>query len=155
LEFKLGRFFLLRVPSGSELISYIRKYAKDLSINTGVLWLIGSFRRTKIGFFIEEEGSYKVIDVNEFTEVINASGNISLVNGEPFIHVHVALGRVDGSCIGGHLIEGIVFIAEVWIQELIDGELKRVREGSLYLLPLEQPHSELGGESVQNTNSAR
>ncbi|MCS7128981.1 MAG: DUF296 domain-containing protein [Sulfolobales archaeon] len=148
MEFKSGRFFLLRVPSGSELVNYIRKYVKDLDISTGIFWLIGSFHRAKIGFFIEEEGSYKTIDVNEFTEVINASGNISLVNGEPFIHVHVALGRMDGSCIGGHLIEGIVYIAEVWIQELIDEELKRVKEGSLHLWPLEQLPNELGGGRV-------
>lgn len=148
MEFKSGRFFLLRVPSGSELISYVKRYAKDLGIGTGVFWLIGAFRRAKVGFFIEEEGSYRAIDVNEFTEVINASGNISSIDGEPFIHVHVALGRMDGSCIGGHLIEGIVFIAEVWIQELIGGELKRVKEGSLYLWPLEQPLVSLGGGRV-------
>lgn len=148
MEFKPGRFFLLRVPSGSELVSYIKRYAKDLCISTGVFSLIGAFRRAKIGFFIEEEGLYRTIDVNEFTEVISASGNISLIDGEPFIHVHVALGRMNGSCIGGHLIEGVVFIAEVWIQELIGGELKRVKEGSLYLWPLEQPLMNLGGERV-------
>ncbi len=137
MELKPGRFFLIRVPSGSELISYIKKCAEDLGISVGIFWLIGSFRRAKIGFFMEEEGSYRTIDVNEFTEVINASGNISSIDGEPFIHAHVALGRMDGSCIGGHLIEGEVFIVEVWIQELIGGGLKRVKEGSLYLWPLE------------------
>ncbi len=148
MEFKPGRFFLIRVPSGSELVDYIKNYVKDLGISTGVLWLIGAFRRAKIGFFMEDEGLYRTTDVNEFTEVVSASGNISSIDGEPFIHVHVALGRTDGSCIGGHLIEGVVFTAEVWIQELIGGELKRVKEGSLYLWPLEQPLINLGEERV-------
>ena len=46
-------------------------------------------------------------------------GNISLLDGEPFVHVHVTLADKDGSAIGGHLDEG----TKVWLIEAIITEL--------------------------------
>ncbi|MBA3778111.1 MAG: DUF296 domain-containing protein [Chloroflexi bacterium] len=43
-------------------------------------------------------------------------GNAALREEEPFLHLHVALGRSDLTVIGGHLREAIVHpTLEVWL----------------------------------------
>jgi predicted DNA-binding protein with PD1-like motif len=41
-------------------------------------------------------------------EVLSLTGNLALDDNEPFFHVHVALGRRDGSARGGHLFAATV-----------------------------------------------
>ncbi|MEM4570530.1 MAG: DUF296 domain-containing protein, partial [Desulfurococcaceae archaeon] len=64
----------------------------------------------------------------------NLSGNISIKEGEPFVHVHAVVGKRDGSTYSGHLVEAKVFVAEVLIMELAGGaELVRQKHGGLWL----------------------
>jgi uncharacterized protein len=47
--------------------------------------------------------------VNEQTEVASLIGDIGVdPQGDPAIHVHLVLGRRDGSAVDGHLAQGYV-----------------------------------------------
>jgi hypothetical protein len=60
-------------------------------------------------------------------EVLALGGNISLKDGQPFVHAHVILADGDGGAYGGHLAENsVVFALEFVIQELkADSSLHR------------------------------
>ncbi|NJE47567.1 DUF296 domain-containing protein [Thermococcus sp. GR7] len=125
MRFSRGRNFLFRVPEGKELLSFINEFARKNNVLIGTVSAIGSLRNPKIGYFVEEEGQYKVIELKGIYELVSLSGNISLKDGEPFAHIHVALGDSEGRLWGGHLVEGEVFVAEVYIQELLGEPLER------------------------------
>ena len=125
MRFSRGRNFLLRVPEGKELLGFINDFSKKNNVLIGTVSAIGSLRNPKIGYFDESAGEYKVIELGGLYELVSLSGNISLKDGEPFAHVHVALGAPDGKLYGGHLIEGEIFVAEVFIQELLGEPLER------------------------------
>ena len=139
MRFSRGRNFLFRVPEGEELLGFINDFAKKNNIIIGAVSAIGSLRDPKIGYFDEAAGGYKVIELSGLYELVSLSGNISLKDGEPFAHIHVALGGPDGSLYGGHLVEGEVFVAEVFIQELL-GELleRKPQENGLTLWDAEE-----------------
>jgi hypothetical protein len=70
--------------------------------------------------------------------VASLTGNIALVDGEPFLHVHAVLGLPDGSARAGHVLE-----AHVWptLEVVLTAWSKRVRrsrdeESGLELLDL-------------------
>jgi len=136
---RFSRNFLFRVPEGEELLGFINSFAKKNNVLIGTVSAIGSLRNPKIGYFDENAGEYKVIKLSGLYELVSLSGNISLKDGEPFAHVHVALGAPDGKLYGGHLIEGEVFVAEVFIQELL-GELleRKPQENGLTLWDAEE-----------------
>ena len=41
---------------------------------------------------------------SEQMEITNLTGNISLKNGNVYLHLHVTASRRDYTCIGGHLL---------------------------------------------------
>ncbi len=134
MEFSIGRSFLFRVPEGGELLSFINRFAEAKGIKTGTVNAIGSLKNPKIGYFDEGAGEYRVIELTGTYELVSLMGNISIKDGKPFAHIHVALGDSEGKLWGGHLSEGEVFVAEVFIQELLGGTLERKeRENGLSL----------------------
>ncbi|ASJ00316.1 PPC domain-containing DNA-binding protein [Thermococcus gorgonarius] len=128
MRFSKGRSFMFRVPEGEELLSYINRFAERQNVLIGTVSGIGSLRNPKIGYFDKTAGEYKVIELSGLYELVSLSGNISLKDGKPFAHIHVALGSPDGKLYGGHLIEGEVFVAEVFIQELLGEPLERKKQ---------------------------
>ena len=139
MRFSKGRAFLFRVPEGKELLSFINGFAKKHNVLIGTVSVIGTLRDPKIGYFEEDKKQYKVIELKGTYELISALGNISLKDDEPFAHIHVSLGDKEGKMLGGHLVEGEVFVAEVFIQELL-GELleRKPKESGLALWDAEE-----------------
>jgi predicted DNA-binding protein with PD1-like motif len=119
------RVFLFRVPEGSEFLEYLSGFAERHGIGRAYVSAIGSFSEARVAYYSFEEQRYIPVDVGERVELLSATGNISVLNGKPFPHVHVVLGRRDGSTIGGHLLRGVVVLAEVYVQEVAGGALER------------------------------
>lgn len=136
--FKPGSAYLFRVPEGEELLSYISRFARERGIRAGVVNAIGALKECTIGFYDQRKQEYEYMRIEEEVELVNLSGNISIKNGEPFVHAHVVLGKRDGSTYSGHLVEAKVFVAEVFVVELVGGvELIREKYGGLWLWRLE------------------
>jgi hypothetical protein len=57
--------------------------------------------------------------------MVSCVGNVSLSDGKPFVHAHVVLADERGSTKAGHLVEGIVFAAEVHLRRLEGLKLER------------------------------
>ncbi|HII61339.1 PPC domain-containing DNA-binding protein [Pyrococcus horikoshii] len=123
--FSLGRTYLFRVPEGEELLTYIKNFCKKEGIETAIINGIGTLKNPKIGYFLEEKKEYKVIPLKGSYELISLIGNVSLKDGEPFVHAHVSLGNEEGIVFGGHLVEGEVFVAEIFLQELKGEKIER------------------------------
>jgi predicted DNA-binding protein with PD1-like motif len=62
-------------------------------------------------------------------EIATCVGNISMKEGEPFVHAHAVLADRNGNAKGGHLLEGKVFAAEVHLFELVGEKIVRRNDG--------------------------
>lgn len=78
------------------------------TIRAGAFTGLGAFRRARVAFFDVAENEYRDRALDEQLEVVSLVGNVAVHEGEPLVHAHVALGRPDGSLVGGHLQEGVV-----------------------------------------------
>jgi len=139
MEFKPGRVFLLRVPEGKELLSFVNEFAERKGIKTAIVKGIGSLRNPVVGYYSEEIRAYKKIELLGTFELLTLLGNISLRDKKPFAHLHVTLGNAAGDVFGGHLIRGEVFVAELYIQELLGEPLVRKDRGNNLSLWDEEP----------------
>lgn len=107
---KLGERYLIRLEPEEEALTALRAWAQNEDVGCAALWAIGAMRRATVGHFDPTARTYHRIQVEEQVEVLSLMGNVArAADGTPIVHVHVVLSRPDGSTVGGHLMEGIVF----------------------------------------------
>ena|SRR5438445_9142289 len=99
------RTYLLVFHTGQEVTKGLVAFARKHKLTAGHLTGIGAVRDAVVGYFDPEKKVYLRVHEKEQMEVLSLTGNLSLDNDAPFFHVHVALGRRNGSARGGHLFE--------------------------------------------------
>ncbi len=125
--YKTGRKILRGLPHDGDLLGEIEKLARRENIKTGSVTVIGAVQKARVGYYDQETHEYLETGVEEPMEISSCLGNISLKDGEIFIHAHINLAARDGRVIGGHLAPGTrIFAAECLIEELMGVELERL-----------------------------
>jgi hypothetical protein len=127
-EYKLGRSFLVRLKHEAELPKAIADFAEDKKIGVATFTLVGSLKRAKIAYYDQKEKQYRVIELQGPQEIASCAGNISHYDKKPFVHAHVVLADEHGDARAGHLLEGVVFAAELHLQELEGPRLQRAHD---------------------------
>jgi predicted DNA-binding protein with PD1-like motif len=136
-EYSASKELIIRLEHGADLVQSITELAKDKSIEAGSFTAIGALKRARLGYYDQKNHEYREIEIDTPHEMASCIGNISLRDGEPFVHAHVVLADETGNTKAGHLFEGIVFAAEVRLHQL---------EGPR----LERKHDEVTGLSLWN-----
>jgi predicted DNA-binding protein with PD1-like motif len=124
-EYKAGKELMVRIKHDSELIQSITEIAKNEGIKGGSFVAIGALKRAKFGYYDQKKHEYQPIEIETPQEIASCIGNISSKDGVPFVHAHAVLANKKGDTKAGHLLEGIVFAAEVHIRELAGPNLER------------------------------
>ena len=101
--------FLLVFERGDEIGKTLTTLARERAIHGASFTAIGACRRATIAYWNPDTKEYEKIEVDEQVEVVSLTGNIALgEDGQPRVHAHVALGKRDGTLIGGHFLSGEV-----------------------------------------------
>lgn len=103
------RIFALVLQAGEEAMAALTQLAETERLRAAQITGIGAFEKAVIRYFDWSDKSYRDIPVNEQVEVASLLGDISIGPDErPVIHVHLVLGRHDGTALAGHLKSGRV-----------------------------------------------
>jgi predicted DNA-binding protein with PD1-like motif len=124
-EYKASNEFIVRVEHNSDLVQSITELARNKGIKAANFTAIGALKRARLGYYDQKNHEYREIKVDLPHEIASCVGNISLKDGEPFTHAHVVLADEKGNTKAGHLLEGIVFAAEVHLRQLEGPNLER------------------------------
>ena len=96
--------YALVLDTDDDALPCITQFAKAQKLAGSELTAIGAFRDVVLGYFDWQRKDYKRIPVDEQVEVVSMIGDIAIGDGEPALHVHVVIGRADGTAMGGHLL---------------------------------------------------
>ena len=114
-----GEAAFARLAKGGDLLRELTRAANEVGIEAGTVQVIGAVTRLNLGYYDQERREYDTLRFAEHLEIASGLGNVSLRDGEPFVHLHVVASRANGSTIGGHLMEGsTVFAAEAYFRTL-------------------------------------
>lgn len=103
------RTFAVILQTGDEAVAQIKAFADREKLSAAQLTAIGALSRAVLGYFDWDTKDYRRIPVDEQAEVASFIGDIALdKDGKRSLHVHVVLGRRDGSACAGHLFEAHV-----------------------------------------------
>lgn len=126
-EAHAGRAFVGRLATGTDLLAEIQRFCVEQGIRAAWVSVIGAVSHAAFGYYEQDERRYLELSSEFHHEITAFTGNISIRDGEPFLHAHATFASRDGNSVGGHLLPGCrVFVAEVTIREMSDVELERV-----------------------------
>lgn len=128
VKLTFGRTFLLRAPYDSDLIEFITEQAKKHKIALASFTAVGAFKSAKLAFYDQTKHEYLPNLLDYPQEIASCIGNISLKEGEPFVHAHAVLADESGNTKAGHLLEGKVFAAEIHAMELLGPTIERRKD---------------------------
>ena len=120
-----GRNLVVRAKHDSDLVEFLTELAKKNRIMVATFTAIGALKYAKLGFYDQKTHEYVETLLLTPQEIASCVGNISMKEGEPFVHTHAVLADRDGNTKAGHLLEGKVFAAEVHLIELLGTKLVR------------------------------
>jgi hypothetical protein len=124
-EYKPNRELIWHIEHDSDLIQSITEIARNKGIRIGTFTAIGALKHARVGYYDQKDHEYRKIEIDSPHEIASCIGNISIKDGEPFIHAHAVLADEKGNTKAGHLFEGTVFAAEVHLCELEGPRLER------------------------------
>lgn len=114
-----GPIHLVRLNTGADLLDGITAFAADSGTTTAWLTYLGAVSRASLRYYDQERREYRDFEIDRPLEVVSGVGNVSLLDGEPFVHTHAAFADSSGAAFGGHLNRGTkVWAIEIQIQQL-------------------------------------
>ena len=103
------RTFAVVLETGDEVMASLQSFVKARRIAAAQITAIGAFRSVVLKYFDWESKKYLSIGVDEQVEVASLIGDVALApSGEPALHIHLVVGRRDGTALAGHLGSAIV-----------------------------------------------
>jgi len=124
-ECSAGKELMVRLKHDADLVQSIAELARSKGVEAGSFTAIGALKSARLGYYDQSSHEYREIRIDSPCELASCTGNISLKDGEPFAHIHVVLADEAGNTKAGHLLEGIVFAAEVHLRQLKGPKLER------------------------------
>lgn len=125
---RFGDVLVVRLDRGEEIISTLAELAKREKISLATVQGIGACDQVKYSLYNVAERSYSPNELSEELELISLNGNMSMMDGEQYNHLHATFGRADGSVVGGHLNEAIISgTGEIFVH-MISGEVERSKD---------------------------
>jgi predicted DNA-binding protein with PD1-like motif len=125
-SYKTKRIFTGRLPMGADLYESISRICTEEDIKIGKITVLGAVTKAAVAYYEQDKKEYKAITFDKHLEILNCTGNVSLKDGKPFVHMHATLADSQGGVLGGHVTTGtLVFACEVTIEELEGKALDR------------------------------
>lgn len=103
------RVFAVILETGEAVMESLQRFAEAERLTAAQITGIGAFSEAGLRYFDWEQKEYLPIPVKEQVEVASLIGDVAVSpEGKPALHVHLVLGRRDGTALAGHLAEARV-----------------------------------------------
>jgi predicted DNA-binding protein with PD1-like motif len=112
-----------KLSHGGDLLEEVTDICRKENIQLGRVEALGAVQRARLGFYNQQTHEYQFHVVDQPLEITKLVGNVSLKDGNPFVHAHITLADKTGNAYGGHLAPGTLVFACEFILEAFDGPI--------------------------------
>lgn len=126
-----GEMIILRLDKGEEVVSSLIELAQREKIRTANISGIGALSETIMGCFNGERKEFVGKEYRGDLELLSLLGNITVKDGEPYIHLHIAIADETGMTFGGHLKSAIIGMTGEFFVQICDLSVDRRFDDSL------------------------
>lgn len=123
-----GNQIVLRVDRGEEVMETIGMLCEKEGIRLGSIVGLGAADHLVMGLYDVEKQEFSEIKLDKPLEITSIVGNITEMDGKPYLHIHVNASDAEGHAYGGHLkAVRISGTSEIFIT-VIDGYVGREKD---------------------------
>lgn len=99
---------LIVINRGENVMAQLASYAKERKLKSAWMSGLGGSGEVILGFYDIGSKEYEWKKFDWPLEIVNLTGNLSWVDGEPFWHVHGTFSSRNLQAVGGHVKELVV-----------------------------------------------
>lgn len=136
---KLGNQFILRMETGEDILKNLKDFCNLKGIEAAKVSGIGAVRGARISYFDMQGGVFIDNEIPGDVELLSLMGNISVMDGQAFPHLHVTLADENFKVSGGHFSAGYAGATTEIFVEVFEGRLESryYQESGMRLLALQ------------------
>lgn len=133
--------YLLRLERDEEVTESLTRFLEEKEIRAGTVSGLGGVADAELGFYDLPTKTYlrRVIPGN--LELVNYLGNVTLLDGKPFIHAHAVVSGKDYQAYSGHFFKARVAVTGEFVIRPADWNVRRIPDdfSGLKLMDLGNP----------------
>ena len=129
--------YIIYVEQNEPIMETLTKFCKSQNIVNGQISGIGAIKEIDFGAYDLETKKYIRQVFDNLWELTSFQGNITLNDGEPFIHAHITVSNHNLDVKGGHLFEAKVGAVGEFILKKIETNGKREYDPNIGLFCME------------------
>lgn len=134
---KFENEIVISLETDDSIHDSIKEICRLENVSMGTINGFGGVRYLKVGIWNNNQNDYDYLVEDQCSmELLNVTGNISMLDGKPHTHIHVTAADTNFRVFGGHLVDGIVQnLMELYIYPG-EGKIDRVKRKSWYFMDL-------------------
>ena len=125
---QFGNTYMLRIDLGEDIVESLKKLCEDEHILLGRVEAIGATDHAVVGVYDPAKKEYYPETINEFMEIASLNGNITAMDGKPYIHLHATLADRRHGIHGDHVLEMRVGATCEMFVTVLDGAVNRQKD---------------------------
>lgn len=116
---------VVRLDPGDEIVNCMLTLAKKENITLAEISGLGAVNEFTAGVFRIAEKKFQPNHFEGEFEITSLVGTLSTMNGEPYCHLHMSAGDVNGQVYGGHLSSATISATGEIVVRVIEGAVDR------------------------------
>lgn len=105
---RFGEDIVARLEVGEEVVASLAEIAEREGVTFAEVSGIGAADEFDVSVYDVKAKVYFDNTFREPLEITSLSGTVTEMNGAPYVHIHAAACRRDGTAVGGHLKRAVV-----------------------------------------------
>ena len=140
---KIGAAYVVRLEIGEELVTSLAALCRQENIRLASVSGIGATDDCDMSVYDIQDKRYYNNSFQGAYEITALSGNVTRMNDDPYLHLHITIGDREGRAYAGHLNRALISVTAEIILHTYEGEVTRFQDEAtgLNLLGLEQSPS--------------
>jgi hypothetical protein len=126
---QVDKDYFIYIEKNEKVMDTLIRFCKDQAITNEKLSGIGAVKQSEIGAYDTVGKEYIRKQFPDVWELVSYEGNVTLKDGDPFVHGHVVLSNHDMKTIGGHLFEmTVAAVGEFFLRKFDNDAYREINE---------------------------
>lgn len=126
---QVDKDYFIYIEKNEKVMDTLIRFCKDQAITNGKISGIGAVKEIEIGAYDTVGKEYIRKQFPDVWELVSYEGNVTLKDGDPFVHGHVVLSNHDMKTIGGHLFEmTVAAVGEFFLRKFDNDAYREINE---------------------------